>query len=548
MKDRYGLLQRGLFPETLPPCFTSVSLKRSLSGLVKDLNSRAFHKRPTDYVVYSGTKHDRSRRYFGSPNPISYFYVASFIADHWRTFEGRFDSSPFSVSRPKVSAPADDRPIVIPSLSELATVASRKLRYAEHILKTDIAQFFPSVYTHAISWSAHGIEAAKADQDFQSENLTFNRLDFFVRNCQRGETLGLLVGPDAFRLIAEFICSGLDQEVNSRIGAHVIGAARHVDDYYIGLKNQAGSKIVLSGLRDTLQRYSLHINDAKTREMPGVEPLNEVWAQDLRADSRKLQKHPFRVDVEDAVFFINKALNLSHQLASDSPVRIALRTMDQVRAYDEDWWSTVEPYMQRMLFHHPHCIDYVALLVVKRVALDGDIDRDGWGEVAHELVKRHLRNNHHHEVVWLTWLLLSTKLDISEDLVSEVSANDNAHLRALVVAAFVDGRIKKKPPIKLGEKLETTDRNWLVNLVAKACGYTGASFSGLMSAEFDHLAKKRIKLIDFKSHIVASRKPESLAISRTRYGYDSDHDEDDDNGDEDEFGGWRRRMDSDENF
>lgn len=468
MKDRYGLLQRGLFPETLPPCFTSTDIKRAITGIVKDLKSKTYNKkRSTDYVRYNGTKHDGNRRYFASPNPISYFYVSSFIAENWTTFEARFSNSPFSVSQPKVAAETDDRPVIIPSLSELTTVVSTKLSYSAYILKTDIAQFFPSIYTHAIPWSAHGIEAAKADQTPESKDLPFNKLDLFVRNCQLAETRGILVGPDAFRLIAEFIAAGLDAELNEKISRQIVGAARHVDDYYIGLKGEPEALVALSALRDTLQRYSLNINDAKTKIMTGVEPLNEIWAQDLRADSRRLRKIYFP-DTEDIILFINKALEVAKTLKSDSPVKIALRTMDQIRAYQSTSWETVEPYLQRMIYHHPHCIDYISLLVVKRFAREQPIDKEGWKRAAYDLLKRHLALNHHHEIVWLVWLLVSTEIEINDQLSDELSSNDNAHIRSLIVAAYIDGHIARKPPISLGAKLPTTDRNWLVNLVAKS--------------------------------------------------------------------------------
>ena len=298
--------------------------------------------------------------------------------------------------------------------------------------------------------------------------------------------------------------------------------------------------VALAGLRDTLHRYNLNINDAKTKVMPGIEPLNEVWAQDLRFESRRLRGYP--KPIEDIVLFLNKALGIARELGSDSPVKIALRTMDQIRAYSRLDWDTIEPYLQRTLFHHPHCIDYVALLVVKRVALDRDIDREGWGKAACDLLMRHLPLNHHHEVVWLSWLMLSARLEIADDLVADLSANENAHIRALVIAAHIDGRIKRRPPIKLGSKLATTDSNWLVNLVAKATGYSGASFSGQLSAEFDHLAKKKVKLIDFKAHMKAAQETTAHAISRTRYGYDSD----DDDSDYDYDYSFRRHLDDDD--
>lgn len=102
----------------------------------------------------------------------------------------------------------------------------------------------------------------------------------------------------------------------------------------------------------------------------------------------------------------------------------------------------------------------------------------------------------------------------------------------MVVAAYAESMISHRPPIKLGNKLATTDEHWLLNLVAKAQGYSGAPFSGSLSEEFQHLADKRVRLIDFKSHMKSMQKPSTKAISLTRYGYDSDSDEDEDDDDD----------------
>lgn len=194
----------------------------------------------------------------------------------------------------------------------------------------------------------------------------------------------------------------------------------------------------------------------------------------------------------------------------------------------------MEPYLQRTLFHHPHCIDYIALLVAKRIAIGSDIDREGWRDASYELIERHLPLNHHHEIVWLVWLLLAAKLDITEQLAAALSQNGNAHIRALVVAAYVETLIARKPPIRLGGRLATTDEHWLLNLVARAKGYSGATFSGSLSAEFQHLADKRVNLIDFESHMRSMRKVSTKAISLSRYGYDGDEDDGGDYEDDDD--------------
>ena len=62
----------------------------------------------------------------------------------------------------------DERAVKVPSLSELSSHASENLSYAPYILKADISQCFPSIYTHSIAWAAHGIEEAKLDTDPRS--------------------------------------------------------------------------------------------------------------------------------------------------------------------------------------------------------------------------------------------------------------------------------------------------------------------------------------------------------------------------------------------
>src|SRR5690606_11038464 len=118
----------------------------------------------------------------------------------------------------------------------------------------------------------------------------------------------VLVGPDAFRVVSEFIAAGIDKQLFDAIGAEIVGAARHVDDYYLGLRSETAALVVLSTLRELLQRYSLNINDSKTKVLSGLEPLNDLWAQALRQDARRLNYLAGTID--DLVLFINKALDL----------------------------------------------------------------------------------------------------------------------------------------------------------------------------------------------------------------------------------------------
>lgn len=519
IKIRNALLEKGFFPEILPPCFDSKDLTRGFKGLINKVEKEQFSKRSSNYIRYSGTKHDGNRRAYGTANPIPYFNACSFIASHWNTIDEKFKNSSISLGNLRLGEENEDRAIIIPTLSELSQRMSSQISFAPYIIKTDIAQFFPSIYTHTIPWAAHGISTSKQDQKHNSQTNIFNRLDWFTQQCQNSQTRGVLVGPDVFRVIAEFIVSEIDQQLTDKVGNKIIGAIRHVDDFYIGVRTEIDATIVLSELRDTLQTYELQINDSKTKILSGVEPIDDVWAQELRSSFH------YSFDVKKINYALDKAHELSKQLGSQSPFKLVLRRLDNMQCYKDNSWKEIESKLQRVMYHNPHCIDYICLLLAKRYAIKGSIDKEGWSGIIGLLINRHISFNHHHEITWLLWITLVCKLDFPQDLLQKLCTVNNSHVKAILIAAYQKGLYETKPSIKLGSNLSTTDETWLHNLVGKATGYTKASFSGLFAQEFEHLASKNIKLINFKKHIVAVSDDNSHAISKSKYGYDSEDDE-----------------------
>lgn len=518
MKSRFQLLETGLFPETLPPCFSSTSIKRAFSGLVRELDNGWHRERKTEYARYSGTKHDGSRRFFATPNIITYFHISKFVWHQWSAFQANYALSKFSIGAPNVMDLGSERSVKVPSLSELSKHTSKNIRYAPFILKADIAQCFPSLYTHSIVWAAHGIEQAKNDTNRTSRQNVFNALDYFVQCGQRGNTRGVLIGPDGYRLIAEFVLSKIDEELERRVGNLVVGAVRHVDDYYIGLQSEHDAQAVLSILRDVLATYELYLNDSKTKIYSSLEPINDLWAQRLRDHTR------YYYSISNIERAVSEAVTVSEKIKSDSPIKILLRSFDEMKIYSNDLWSYAEQNLQRLVQKHPHALDYACLLVSKRHALGLSIDSDGWLAVAKIIIKRSLALSHDHEALWMVWLLLVCRISLSSEVIEELSKSRDPHMRALLIEAFTKGYIKRKPKLNLGNALPTMDGNWLVSITAKSRGFSGAKFSGDYATEFQHLADRKIRLINLEAHSQSVKRKSKRAISRTRYGYDDDID------------------------
>ena len=521
MKNSF--LLNGLFPETLPPCFTSKDCHRAFRGLSSVLATRRFHKkREAPPVLYSGTKHDGSRRLYATPHVIPYYYISDFVVRNWKTFDKAFNRSPYSVSTPRQAIDDTSRAIVVTPLSEVPTQVSIKIRYAPFILRADIAQFYSSVYTHTISWAAHGKVRAKGDRRASSSRNRFNQLDFFVQNAQSGQTKGLLIGPDAYRVIAELIAVQVNQLMHERCNELIVGAARHVDDFYIGVRSETDALAVLAHLRDALHEYELNVNDLKTRITAGVAALDDPWASRLRLLSNQLA---YDKTEERIISFLDEAVSISRQMETQSPVKPAVRRADRHALHRSPHFEYIEPYLQRMVYHFPHAIDYICLFVVKRFATGGTIDQQGWAEVINSGLLRHQVLGNHHESCWLSWLGIVCGIAIAPKVISEVSKQNNQHLLVQIIQASMEGKCER-PQVRFAAKIPSDDKSWLTNMVARSSGFINAPFSGCYVDECEHLAGKRLSLIDFNSHVQRVAVEDVRAIANVRFGYeDEDGDE-----------------------
>ncbi len=514
-----ALLERGLFPEVLPPCFDSRDCSRCFRGLRAILKARRFNKkRNADPIPYNGTKHDGSRRFYSTPHLIPYSDVSAFIGSHWKTFVRAFQKAEYSISTP-TPASDDARAISVTPLSQVSSIVSKKLRFSPFVLRADIAQFYPSIYTHIIPWAAHGKIASKKDRSPQSNTNKFNALDFFVQNTQCGQTKGVLIGPDAFRIIAELVAVAVDKELARRARTLIIGTARHVDDYYIGVRTESDAAAALSHLREALHEYELNINDLKTKILPATEPFDDPWAAELRRQSNELSVSQKQ---EEVVAFVAGSFGIAQRVGSQSPVKLAVRRLDRGGFYKNPFFEDLEGYLQRIVYHFPHVIDYVSLLIAKRVAIGESIDRAGWTDVINAGLSRHVLLGHHHESCWLFWLAVVCDLPLQQATLDEIPKQTNLHLIAMLIQATVDRKVARKPRVKFGDKLDSEGGAWLVNLISRSSGFTRARFGGAYADELEFLSRRKLRLISFSEHMTRIAFEGVHAITNVRFGYEDD--------------------------
>lgn len=128
--------------------------------------------------------------------------------------------------------------------------------------RTDIANFYLSIYTHTIPWALHGREEALKDK---SNNLLGNNIDRLLQYSNDARTNGISVGSALSDFISEIVLARIDREVSRRIGDSVdFTAARFKDDYRILCQTENEGQQVLQTISDILAEYNLVLNERKT--------------------------------------------------------------------------------------------------------------------------------------------------------------------------------------------------------------------------------------------------------------------------------------------
>ncbi len=233
------------------------------------------------------------------------------------------------------------------------------------IAKTDISRFYHSIYTHSVAWAYHGKALAKKVRKYDSRDVYFNRLDFTLRQGQDGQTIGIPVGPDASRYVAEIICMAIDREFTRRCDVKEFCMIRHVDDIWIGANSHADAEQALGRYRECLRTYELDINDGKTGIYAANFRFTDDWPSDVSSRLELALDAPESRRAERLRAALEFAFDLALSDGDDGILKYAIRQLDKSETH-WDAWHTLQPFLMRSAVHFGHTIDYVARVLVWR--------------------------------------------------------------------------------------------------------------------------------------------------------------------------------------
>lgn len=351
------LLARGFLPAELPPPFTAVDFAAHSVEFAGKWDEKKIFQFWTKPELYSIPRYGHARRGLSIVNPVNQLQVSLIIAKNWQSIRTRLRRSQISEFNPKIIIKGKGRSITGVNFDGVARRKAEILGSYGRYVKTDIARFYPSIYTHAIPWSILGKENVKGKlHDAEFRQSFANRLDAAIRAGQQGQTIGIPVGPDTSRIISELIAVDVEEIARENIKNFNDRAVRFVDDIIIGIDDDETASSVLRGLSTALYEYELEINAEKTLTFGIGSPHAPEWTHYVRNYQLSGREGRQRDDLDS---YFEQAIHLADSNPRDNVMLFAVR-----RAASFSIQKSNLQHLIRWLLYSarraPSCLSFVA--------------------------------------------------------------------------------------------------------------------------------------------------------------------------------------------
>lgn len=285
----------GYFPESyiLPPCF-HVTKHPPFGTYFTQRKARGFFPALSQVCEVHFPKSDLTDRTFGILDPELHSDIASEIAGGWTLLLDIIFNPANRVYSYSFPIPVSKKTPGIIGGRRAGRMIYEWIEMAEHdlveeayaykyLVRTDVKNYYPSVYTHSIAWAIHSRTVIRKGNNRNDYSFLGNRLDKLFQNANDGCTNGLPIGPVVSDLIAELILSAVDLFISPELRQIGVLALRFKDDYRFLCRTQEDCRKVTKLLQKGLKEYNLLLNEDKTEVAVLPEGVFRKWVSKYHA-------------------------------------------------------------------------------------------------------------------------------------------------------------------------------------------------------------------------------------------------------------------------
>lgn len=301
-KDIYDwIMANGYYPESyvLPPCF-NVTHYPAFGKKYFPIGARGVYSpKSSNLAQVHFPKSNLADRTFSIIDPEIHCDIAYEIAHNWNKILKIIFNPQNLVHSYSFPLPLDtNNPGVIGKLRsgrmiyefiEMAEndVSSEAFQYA-YLVKADIKSFYPTVYTHSLSWAFHGKSCTRAKKRRHDYSYVGNRIDRLFQRSNDDHTNGVAIGPVVSDIVTELLLARVDTLFSKALTSpDRFLAVRFKDDYRILCQSENDAKFIIKSLQNALREYDLDISEDKTTISRLPDGLFRPWVSKYHAANPK---------------------------------------------------------------------------------------------------------------------------------------------------------------------------------------------------------------------------------------------------------------------
>jgi hypothetical protein len=361
----------------------------------------------------------------------------------------------------------------------------RQLRLAfgkKFSARTDITNFYPSVYSHAIPWALVGVKAAK---QHQGPGEWFNQIDLYQRHLIRNETNGIPIGPATSNIVTEIILARVDETLRREDFTFF----RFIDDYTSYCDTYEDAEKFIRRLSEELATYKLTLNIKKTSISQLPTPTSDHWISDLVTRKPDAQQ----LTTTNVIRFLDYAVTLQASSPDGSVIKYAVKTIMTDIRDNPNGKVDINLFIEYVLML---CIKYPILLPLLHILPDAVSLGNPFGMQLNNILAEHATNRRSDAMAWSMFYISRSSAAIPR-LVAEkvVQSRDCVALLFL----FMHGQYVREV-VDFCRKLDRTDQYlldqyWLLLYQMYFGGSLPNPYQGSEAQAFDILRRHGVSFL-----------------------------------------------------
>lgn len=543
--DRWRrMLSHGYFAPELPPCFVSDDIARFRKSIfdgiasLPQINQRPnFHRYITEPSWFYFPRFGREDRRHGVPNPIAYLLLAKTIADNYVQLRRAARRSDLSAS-PPIFDWSGPRALVRPNVDLRDDFRMNLSSRREEYVAADIRAFFHSIYTHSIPWAIHGKAWSKTNRGIQHVG---NLLDLLCRNLQDGQTIGLPVGPDASRLLAELVASAMDEQLRQKLNTSGRDSSRYIDDYTISTADGQTGETMIAALRQVAAHFELELNSGKSTLVSTSTRHTTGWKQAVRTVVPR--GNPDTASMQLFFYEVGR-LCTEHTDINVEKFAFANARSSFVRT---DGWSSVQGMLINAYRRNSTLVSFLVEVFILRQVQHSDVDLADLKEFLDHRIPVLAQANRSGEIIWFLFLAMRLDIVISNKAASSLVQIDNAMVALLLAVANSRRQVSGHVDLSGWNASLTPDglrgQMWLYAYEAARLGLAPGFTTAFIEQDpyFSLLLARGVSFFNLNNGFTSinatlrSRREDNVRTSRLRADFLDDFDFDTEDYDDDDF-------------